>query len=97
MTNSELIKRLSMRLGKSQVEIKRLLNSSTEIIKKILDDDIGITIPGLGTFRVYVRKRRKSFNPYHEKYMMLPPKRVVAFRPGSVIKDELKDVRAENE
>ncbi len=97
MTNSELIKKLSLRLGQSQAETKRLLNCSTDIFKKILDNDINITIPGLGTFRVTVRQKRKSFNPYHKKRVMLPRKRIVAFRPGSVIKNELKGERIENE
>jgi len=91
MTNSEIIKNLSLHLGKSQVEIKRLLESSTKIITRdILDRDIGITIPGLGTFSSYFKKKRKSFNPYHNKFMLLPPKRIIRFHPGSSIKNEFK-------
>ena len=90
MTNSEIIKNLSLHLGKSQVEIKRLLKSSTKIIRDTLDEDIGITVPYLGTFSSYFRKERKSFNPYHKKFMLLPPKRIIRFHPGSSIKNELK-------
>jgi DNA-binding protein HU-beta len=91
MTNSEIIKNLSLHLGKSQVEIKRLLKSSTKIITRdILDRDISITIPGLGTFSSYFKKKRKSFNPYHKKFMLLPPKRIIRFHPGSSIKNEFK-------
>ncbi len=90
MTNSEIIKSLSLHLGKSQVEIKQLLKSSTKIIRDILDEDIGITMPGLGTFSSYLKKKRKSFNPYHNKFMLLPPKRTIRFHPGSSIKNELK-------
>jgi len=91
MTNLEIIRNLSLRLGTSQVEIKQLLKSSTKIMKDILDKDIGITIPGLGTFSSYFKKKRKSFNPYHNKFMLLPPKRIIRFRPGSSIKNELKN------
>ena len=90
MTNSEIIKNLSLSLGKSQVEIKRLLKSSTKIIRDTLDEDIGVTIPGLGTFRSNLKKKRKSFNPYHNKFMLLPPKRIIRFHPGSSIKNEFK-------
>ncbi len=90
MTNSEIIKSLSLHLGKSQVEIKQLLKSSTKIIRDILDKDIGITIPRLGTFSTYLKKKRKSFNPYRKKFILLPPKRIIRFRPGSSIKNELK-------
>lgn len=97
MTNSELIKTLSSRLGQSQIEIKRLLKSSIKIIKELIDEDVGVSIPGLGTFKTYIKKKRKSYNPYHKKFMMLPPKRVVKFRSSSSIKNELKYKRLENE
>ncbi|MBA7519364.1 hypothetical protein ES705_23688 [subsurface metagenome] len=90
MTNSEIIRNLSLHLGKSQVEIRQLLKSSATIIRDTLDKDLGITIPGLGTFGTYFKNKRKSFNPYHNKFMLLPPKRIIQFRPGSSIKNELK-------
>ena len=90
MTNSEIIKNLSLHLSKSQVEIKQLLKSSTKIMRDVLDKDTGITIPKLGTFSSYFKKKHKSFNPYHNKFMLLPPKRNIQFRPGSSIKNELK-------
>jgi len=93
MTNSEIIKNLSLRLGQSQAEMKRLLKSSTNIIRDILDKDIGITMPGLGTFGSHFLQRRKSFDPYHKKFIMLPPKRTIKFHPSSSIKTELKNKR----
>ena len=96
MNYSEVIKILSVRLEQSQVETKRLLYHSTDIMQKMLDREIRISIPGLGAFYVHTRKRRKSFNPYIKKFMMLQPKRVLSFRPGSPIKNELKHKRVEN-
>ena len=93
MTYSELIKKLSLRFGRSQPEINGLLSDSTEIIKQLLNEDQGITIPGLGTFRVHIRQKRKSFNPQRRKFMIIPPKRIVTFHPCSTLKDELKEKR----
>jgi len=90
MTNSEVIKNLSLRLGKSQLETKQLMKSSTEIIRDILDKDIDISIPGLGTFSTHFVEKRKSYDPFHKRFIMSPEKRVVRFRPGSSIKKELK-------
>ncbi len=89
MTNSEMIKSLSLRLGQSQAETKQLLKSSTKIIREILDKDINVTIPGLGIFSSVLKKKRKSFDPYHRRFILLPPKRIIRFRPGSSIKNEL--------
>jgi nucleoid DNA-binding protein len=93
MTYSELVKNLSLRLGRSQAETKDMLNGSTEIIKQLLDEDKGITIPGLGTFNIHIRQKRKSYNPQRRKLVIIPPKRTVTFHPCSTIKDELKEMR----
>jgi nucleoid DNA-binding protein len=93
MTNSELVKHLSERLGKPQVELKRILGEATRIMKEVMDKDTGITIPGLGIFHTVLKKKRKSFNPHHNSFMMLPPKRVVKFRASTPLKESVKDRR----
>jgi nucleoid DNA-binding protein len=97
MNNSEVIKHLSQRLGQSQHEIRMLLKSSTQIIKKILDEDISFTIPKLGTFGTHLRQKREAYNPHHKKFVILPPKRVVFFHPSSVLKDHVKGQRGDDE
>ncbi|MBC8320677.1 MAG: HU family DNA-binding protein [Bacteroidetes bacterium] len=90
MTSSEIIKNLSLRLGKSQLETKQLIKSSTEIIRDILDKNINISLPGLGTLSRHFVKKKKSYDPFHKWFIMSPPKRVIRFRPGSSIKNEFK-------
>jgi nucleoid DNA-binding protein len=93
MTNNELVKELSKRLGKSQAETKQLLNIGTETLKNILDEGNSVSIPQLGTFGVSVRENRNSYDPYHKRKIILPVKRLISFRPSSVIKQELKNER----
>ncbi len=90
MNQAELIKNLASRLGHTQLETKQLLKSSMEIIVEILDQDIQILIPGLGTFSTVISKKRKSYSPFHKQFVMLPPKRIIRFRPSSSIKNDLK-------
>jgi nucleoid DNA-binding protein len=97
MTHLEVIKKLSIRLGVSQSETKKLLNSSTQMIKKLLDEDFGITVPGFGSFKTQIRQKRKSYNPQTKKFMILPPKRIVTYHPYSSIKDALKEKKVKNE
>lgn len=97
MTQSELIQNLSTRLEESQAEIKRILDVSHEVYKEVLDRDVRFTIPGLGTFFSSLVKKRKAFNPYHERFFLLPPKRVVRFHPSASLKEEVKTTRFENE
>lgn len=90
MKQIELIRNLSTRLGITQVETRRLLKSVVKIISETLDQDIPISIPDLGTFCTVTTKKRKSFNPFHKQYFLLPPKRIIRFRPSSSIKNKLK-------
>lgn len=93
MTQADLIKRLALSLGITQVETKRLLKSSTKIITETLDQDISISIPKLGTFSTEAFQRRKSFSPFHKQFVLLPPKRTIKFNPSTAIKKELKSVK----
>jgi nucleoid DNA-binding protein len=93
MTYADTIKHLSSRYNLPQTKIKEILKSSTIIIKNILDQDIGISIPGLGTFHTHVVQKRKYYNPYYKCLMLLPQKRVIHFRASSSLKDEIKDTR----
>lgn len=95
MTQADLIKRLALSLGITQVEVKRLLKSSTKIITETLDQDIGISIPKLGTFSTETFHRRKSFSPFHKQFVLLAPKRTIKFNPSVAIKKELKSVKPE--
>jgi len=97
MNNLELIKSLAERLGKTQREIRNLLNHSTEKIKHVLDSDLKLTIPRLGTFETHVRQQRKSYNPHYEKFVILPPKRVVSFHSSSALKRHTIGKRIDHE
>jgi len=97
MTYSEVIRILSIRVGTSQFETKRLLNSTTEMIKKLLDEDFGISIPGFGSFKTQTRPKRKSYNPHRKKIMIIPPRRIVTYHPCLTIKNELKEKKVKNE
>jgi DNA-binding protein HU-beta/integration host factor subunit alpha len=97
MNNSEVIQILADRVGKSQDEIKRLLKLITAVLKKVLDEGRQFTIPSLGTFSTMVRKERKAYHPQDRQGMILPQKRVVAFRPGSTLKEKVKNEGVEDE
>ncbi|MBN1650866.1 MAG: HU family DNA-binding protein [Bacteroidales bacterium] len=90
MNQNEFIKNLAVRLNLTQAETKKLLKSAIDTLTEVLDQDITVTLPGLGTFNTATTKRRKSFSPHHDQMLMLPPKRTLRYSPSSTIKNELK-------
>lgn len=95
MNQAQLIRNLALRIGQTQVDTKQLMKSSLEIIVDILDQDIPVSIPRLGTFYTVTNKKRKAYSPFHKQEMILPPKRVIRFRPSSFIKAEINSKPAE--
>ena len=93
MNTSDLMHALAERLDRPLKDLESLLESCTDTMVKILDEDIHITIPGLGTFFTHMRGEHKSYDPYHKTYIMVPPKRVLMFHPSEPVKEEVKDVR----
>jgi nucleoid DNA-binding protein len=91
MNNAEFIRKLSQKTMLTQVEVKNLMSITMRLVKKLLDEDNKVSLPGLGTFKTTIRKKRKAYNPIYKKFLLLPPKRVVVFRPSAKIRDELKD------
>ena len=92
MNTSELVKTLAENWDISQAEARRLLDTVVDTLKNQIAKGNSFTISELGTFSTHTRSERKSYNPYYEQYMMLPPKRVVDFSPSKGLKDDLKDI-----
>lgn len=97
MNYSDLIDELAEATGNSKTKTKELLGDAISILSDQLTKGTGVSIPDLGTFTTKVKEVKKVYNPHHDAYLLIPPKRVVEFSPSTVIKDELKFTGRENE
>jgi len=89
MTTTEIIKTLSKRLAISQRDARRFFKQMFEEISQSLEKGETMVIRGFGSFGTRVRKSRKSYHPTARRFMQLPPKRVVRFRPSSKLKESV--------
>jgi DNA-binding protein HU-beta len=90
MNYSDLIDQLAEATGNSKVKTKELLGDAISVLSDQLSKGTGVSIPDLGTFSTKVKDVQKVYNPHHDAYLMVPPKRVVEFTPASGLKNELK-------
>ena len=97
MNYSDFINRLAEATGKSNSQAKELAEDVFSVLSDQLSRGNGVSIPDLGTFSVKVNDVKKVYNPHYERYMLIPPKRVVEFTPASGLKDELKFTGRGNE
>jgi nucleoid DNA-binding protein len=97
MNTDELVARLAKNWDMDQAEAREMLDVVVQNISDNLAQGNDFTIPELGTFGTHTRDKQKSYNPHYEKYMMLPPKRVIDFSASENLEDGLKFLGIENE
>ncbi|MEX1011764.1 MAG: HU family DNA-binding protein [Balneolaceae bacterium] len=95
MTYSELIDKLSEELGLTKTETRTLVKTTVSECTEQLGQGNGFSIPDLGTFTTRVKEVQKVYNPHYDKYLLVPPKRVVEFSPAKSLKEGLKFSRPE--
>ena len=97
MNTSDLVAKLADHWDMTQKDTRKLLDEIVHVFNDNIAAGNSFTIPELGTFGTNTRKKRKSFNPHYEQYMMLPPKRVVDFNASKRLKEDLKKVDIDDE
>jgi nucleoid DNA-binding protein len=97
MNTDDLVDKLADKRELSQQETRDFLDLVVQNMCDNLAQGNDFTIPDLGTFGTHTRDKQKSYNPHYEKYMMLPPKRVVDFNAGRNLEDDLKYLGIEDE
>ena len=97
MNTDDLVDRLAERWKLTREEAREMLDLVVQNMCDNLAQGNDFTIPELGTFGTHTRDKQKSYNPHYEKYMMLPPKRVVDFSPSQILEDDLKYLGIDHE
>lgn len=97
MDTDKLVARLAENWDMTEKEARDMLDIVVQNISDNLAQGNDFTIPELGTFSTHTREKQKSYNPDEEKYMMLPPKRVIDFSPSESLEDDLKYLGIEDE
>ena len=86
MNTRDIVRHLALKIGRTQVDTRKLLAVCIRELKQPLDDGRAFTIPGLGTFQVHNREARLAYSPRHKAKRLFPPRRVVTFRPAEALK-----------
>ncbi|MCX7049618.1 MAG: HU family DNA-binding protein [Candidatus Sumerlaeota bacterium] len=87
MTKSEVTAKLSERTGLSQKEAAQAMDMFLDVIRQGLTSDGKVSLVGFGTFFTKNRRARAGRNPRTGQMINVPPKRVIAFKPGRAFRD----------
>lgn len=97
MNNKEFLAELSQRSGYMQNDTMKLVRTAIDAISNVFGDNNKLQVPSFGTFEAKKHLERIVVNPSTGQRMMVPPKRVLSFRPVSTIKEQLKKGGSEDE
>ena len=91
-TKREIAERVAQMTGLPQVSVKQVVQALLDEIVTELSSSNRLEFRDFGVFEVVVRKARTGRNPRTGSKVAVPPKRVVTFKMGKVMKDKVSSV-----
>ena len=91
MTQSELIKKISVETGKTENDIDMIIKTYHEKITESLKKGDDVKLHGFGRFSARKYGERKCYNPQNGELMMLKPSVQPAFTAGPKLRRELNN------
>jgi nucleoid DNA-binding protein len=87
MTKRDLVVRIAEETGIIQQDVYAVVQKSLDYIIEALEDGETVEFRNFGVFEVRERKQRIGRNPNKpEDVVTIPPRKVVKFKPGRVMK-----------
>lgn len=87
ITKKDLVNRIAERTGETKVVTKTILQMFLDEIVSELSRGNRLEFRDFGVFEVKVRRARRAQNPRTLEKVDVPPKRVVKFKVGRVMRD----------
>ena len=90
LTKKELVLTVAKDTGITQVDVKRVVQQTLHRIIEHLKTGEPIELRNFGVFKVRQRAPRRGRNPKTGQEVPVPPKRVVVFKPGLLMRLHIK-------
>ena len=90
MTKKDIVLKVASETGLKQMDVKRVVQRSLDAIVESLARGETVELRNFGIFKVKSRKGRTGRNPRTGEKVPVPPKRVVTFKPGLVMKRDIR-------
>ena len=91
ITKKELVNRIAERTGQTKVVTKEIIQLFLDQIIDELSRGNRLEFREFGVFEVKPRRARRAQNPRTLEKVDVPPKRVVKFKVGRIMRDRVDD------
>lgn len=93
LTRKALVSKVFETTNLPQKTIKDIIENLFAKIADSLSEGDDVEFRGFGIFKTKQRKKRVGRNPKTGKIVSIPQKRVVVFKPGSILKKKIENER----
>lgn len=90
MTKKDIVLKVASDTGLKQLDVKKVVQKALETIVAALARGETVELRNFGIFKVKSRRGRTGRNPRTGEKVPVPPKRVVAFKPGLLMKRDIR-------
>lgn len=91
MKHKDFLKAIAQESALEADLVQRMSHDLILSMADILGNGDSLSIQGFGSFEVKKKDERLSVHPQSKQRVMIPPKLVAVFRPGSNLKQKFKD------
>ena len=90
VTKKDIVLKIASETGIKQIEVKRVVQFTLDKITEYLAGGQTVELRNFGIFKIKSRRGRLGRNPRTGQEVPVPAKKVVIFKPGLVMKKEVK-------
>lgn len=90
LTKKDLVLAVAKDTGITQVDVKRVVQRALDQLVESLKEGKTVELRNFGVFKVRQRAPRRGRNPKTGQEVPVPPKRVVVFKPGLLMRQDIK-------
>jgi len=90
LTKKDLVLAVARDTGITQVDVKRVVQRTLDRLVESLKEGKTIELRNFGVFKVRQRAPRRGRNPKTGQEVPVPSKRVVVFKPGLLMRQDIK-------
>ncbi|MDD2966381.1 MAG: integration host factor subunit alpha [Desulfovibrionaceae bacterium] len=89
LTKAEIVEAIYEKTDKNRADVRNVVESLLEIMKKAIKKDNALLLSGFGKFEAYDKNARKGRNPQTDQSITLDARKVVVFRLSRKFRAEL--------
>jgi nucleoid DNA-binding protein len=89
LTKKDLVLMVAKETGITQVDVKRVVQRTLDHLVESLKAGQTVELRNFGVFKVRQRASRRGRNPKTGQEVPVPPKRVVVFKPGLLMRQDI--------